>query len=93
MCGFHINEPPRLPAIEIFCAAPVGMLLESTPHVIGDAGIKRVVAAMDDIDEPSHRPAYTAAPNRLPTPAVKPIASAPQKVTRTAPLIKLEPPV
>ncbi len=36
---------------------------------------------------------YTTVPKIAPTPAVKPIANAPQKVTRKAPFIRLEPPV
>jgi hypothetical protein len=36
---------------------------------------------------------YTTVPNIEPTAAVSPIASAPQKVTRKAPLIRPDPPV
>ena len=36
---------------------------------------------------------YTTVPNIEPTAAVSPIASAPQKVTRKAPLIMPDPPV
>ncbi len=40
----------------------------------------------------SRKPRQTAVPNNAPTPAVSPIASAPQKVTRTAALMTGAPP-
>ena len=92
---FNINQVFRLPPTKIFGAFQVFMLMKTPTYIGSDAGIKRVIGTKNDINRPVHgRSLYnqTTVPNTEPTAAVSPIASAPQKVTRNAPLMRPEPP-
>lgn len=52
MALFHVDDLHRLPSAKIFGALAVGVLLEASFGVGGDAGIEGVVGAEDDIDLP-----------------------------------------
>ncbi len=92
MPGLDINQLFRQSAAKIFCALSVRMLIKAPDDIIGNAGVKRFVGAKDDVDLPIHA-VYTTVPNTEPTVAVKPIANAPQKATRKAPLTISAPPL
>lgn len=92
MPGLDINQLLRPSAAKIFCALSVRMLIKAADNIVGDACVKRIVAAKDNVDLPIHA-IYTTVPNTEPTVAVKPIASAPQKATRKAPLTIPAPPL
>lgn len=91
MAGLYINQLFGLPAAEILGTLFVCMLTETPGNIVSNAGIKRIIGAQDDVDLPIHD--YTTVPKIDPTAAVKPIASAPQKTTRNAPLTIPAPPL
>jgi hypothetical protein len=91
MAGLDVNQLLGLPAAKILGALFVAMLVKTSRNIVGDAGIKRVIGAQDDVNLPIHD--YTTVPKIDPTTAVKPIASAPQKTTRNAPLTIPAPPL
>lgn len=55
MSGLDINQLFGLPASEIFSALSVSMLIKAPGNIITDTGIKRVIAAKDNVNLPSHR--------------------------------------
>lgn len=54
MPGLDINQFPGLPAAKIFSALLVSMLIKSPDNIVGNAGIKRVIGAKNDINLPIH---------------------------------------
>lgn len=54
MARFDINQLLGLPAAKIFSALFIAMLIKTPGNINGDAGIKRVIGAKDDIDLPIH---------------------------------------
>jgi len=54
MAGFDVNQLFRLSAAEILGALFVCMLIKTPRNIVGDAGIKRVIGAKDDVDLPIH---------------------------------------
>jgi len=92
MAGLDINQLLGLPAAKIFSALSVCMLIKAPGNIDGDAGIKRVIGTKDDVNLPVPL-RHTTVPKTEPTAAVIPIASAPQKATRKAPLMMPDPPV
>ncbi len=51
---FQVHHTQRLPAAEVFCSGPIGVLPETPHRIRGNAGIKRVIRAEDYIDMPVH---------------------------------------
>ncbi len=92
MSGFDIDQLFGLSAAKIFSALFVRMLIKSPGNIDGDAGIKRIIGTKNNVNLPIHD-FYTIVPKTEPTAAVIPIANAPQKATRKAPLMTLDPPV
>jgi len=91
MSGLDINQLFGLPAAKVFSALTALMLIKAPGDIEGDPGIQRVIGAKNDVNLPIH--GYTTVPKTEPTAAVSPIANAPQKTTRTAPLMMPDPPV
>lgn len=54
MAGFYINQLFRLAAAKIFGSLTNCMLAEPSEDIEGNAGIKRIVGAEDDINIPVH---------------------------------------
>lgn len=92
MSGLDINQLFRPSAAKIFGALLARMLAKTPDNIDGDAGIKRVIGAKDNVNLPIHV-SYATVPKTEPTVAVSPIASAPQKATRNAPLMTPDPPI
>ena len=55
MSGFQVNQLIRLATAKVFCPLSVCMLVKSPGDIDSNAGVKRVVGAEDDIDEPVHQ--------------------------------------
>lgn len=92
MSGFDIDQLLGLSAAKIFGALFVSMLIKSPGNIDGDTGIKRIIGTKNNVNLPIHA-FYTTVPKTEPTAAVSPIANAPQKATRKAPLMTPDPPV
>ena len=54
MSGLDINQLFGQSAAKIFSALFVSMLIKATGNINGDAGIKRVIGATDDVNLPIH---------------------------------------
>ena len=54
MSGLDIHQLFGLPAAKVFGALFVAMLIKAPDDIDGDAGIKRVVGAKDNVNLPIH---------------------------------------
>lgn len=52
---FVIDQNEGAAALGVFCAKPVSMRGDACVEIIGNAGIKAVIGAFKNIDDPLHR--------------------------------------
>ena len=58
--GFAMDEAERSAPTRVFRALAAFVLGETALEIIGDAGVKRLIAAFENIDKPAHgvRPSF-----------------------------------